>query len=87
MGPSFILGMTISPLTDRIQKSYLLLDVDRNIDYVNIEAYDYYGPWDRRTGINAPLFKMDEQFLTEAFMNIVNLFSLFLKNGNHFRLI
>ena len=34
-----ILGMTISPLTDRIQKSYSLLDISRNIDYVNIEAY------------------------------------------------
>ena len=68
-----ILGMTISPLTDRIQKSYMLLDISRNIDYVNIEAYDYYGPWDKRAGINAPLFKMDEQFLTEAFMNIVSL--------------
>ena len=38
---------------------------------MNVEAYDYYGPWDKRTGIIAPLMKMDEQYLTEAFMNIV----------------
>ena len=82
MKPNQILGMIISPLTDRIQKSYSLLDISRSIDYVNIEAYDYYGPWDRRAGINAPLFKMDEQFLTEAFMNIVKL-NIQIKNSMH----
>jgi len=41
------------------------------VDYANVECYDYYGPWDKRTGINAPLMKMDQQILTEAFMNIV----------------
>jgi|688.fasta_scaffold1069002_1 hypothetical protein len=38
---------------------------------VVVETFDYYGPWDKRTGINAPLTKMDHQFGTEAFLNIV----------------
>ena len=45
-------------------------------DFVEIEAYDYYGPWDKRAGINAPLMKMDEQYLTEAFMNIVIFYQI-----------
>lgn len=35
-----------------------------------MEAFDYYGPWDKKTGIMSPLGKMDEQFLFEAYMNI-----------------
>jgi GH18 family chitinase len=43
-----------------------------NVDYVNIEAFDYYGPWDKRTSLSAPLMQLEEQYLTEAFFNIVN---------------
>jgi chitinase len=64
------LAITISPLNDQIQKSYSLLEINNYIDFVNINTFDYYGHWDQRTGIMAPLLKMDEQYLTEAFMNI-----------------
>jgi hypothetical protein len=40
---------------------------------VNIEAFDYYGPWDKRTSLSAPLMQLEEQYLQEAFLNIVNI--------------
>lgn len=43
-----------------------------------MEAFDYYGPWDKRTSLSAPLMKMDEQYLQEAFLNIDGTIS-FLK--------
>ncbi|CAF0742069.1 unnamed protein product [Brachionus calyciflorus] len=68
-GKKYIIGMIMSPLTERIQL-YNLLELNKYVDYVNVETFDYYGPWDKKTGLMSPLGKMDEQYLFEAYMNI-----------------
>ncbi|RNA25654.1 acidic mammalian chitinase isoform X2, partial [Brachionus plicatilis] len=64
-----IIGIVMSPLNERIQ-SYNLLEINNLVDYVNVEAFDYYGPWNKKTGLMSPLGKMNEQILLEAYMNI-----------------
>jgi GH18 family chitinase len=70
-GSKYLIGLTVSPLRDRIQTAYNLLDINTHVDYANVESYDYYGPWDKRVGLSAPLMQMSEQYLHEAFLNIV----------------
>lgn len=59
----------MSPLTERIQ-SYNLLEINNLVDYVNVEAFDYYGPWNKKTGLMSPLGKMNEQILLETYLNV-----------------
>lgn len=67
---NFLISLTISPFVDRIKNFYLLNDINGLVDILIVEAFDYAGPWDKRTGISAPLFKMEHQYASEAFANV-----------------
>ncbi len=41
------------------------------VDFFNLEAFDYSGPWNGKTGLSSPLSKLDDQLANDVFLNIV----------------
>uniref|UniRef100_A0A224XR36 Putative catalytically inactive chitinase-like lectin n=1 Tax=Panstrongylus lignarius TaxID=156445 RepID=A0A224XR36_9HEMI len=43
-----------------IDPGYDVRTISQSVDYINVMTYDYNGPWERKTGINAPLISENE---------------------------
>ncbi|KAJ4435530.1 hypothetical protein ANN_18146 [Periplaneta americana] len=59
--PSFdanglILSAAVSPDADVIDTAYLVPQMVKYLDFVNVMTYDFHGPWDPITGENTPLY-------------------------------
>lgn len=49
-----------------------LLFSERNVDFMNLMAFDYHGPWDGVTGQNSPLYSLPEEIDSQLFLNVVS---------------
>ena len=58
--------------------SYIIPEIVKYLDFINLMAYDFHGVWDKKTGINAPLFPSSSEKGNETLLNVVsiNLFKL-----------
>ena len=52
----FLLTYASSPDPFKAEKAYELDKIVDYLDWVNVMTYDYSGPWDPYTGVNAPLY-------------------------------
>ncbi|XP_065332037.1 probable chitinase 2 [Cloeon dipterum] len=72
----FELIATVGSLAETIERSYDIVEMEKSLDYFVLLGYDYDGPWNLRTGHNAPLY------LPEANPLCVNAsVTLFLDGG------
>lgn len=58
-----------SPFENLISR---LLFSERNVDFMNLMAFDYHGPWDGVTGQNSPLYSLSEEIDSQLFLNVVS---------------
>merc|ERR1712142_716789 len=52
----FLLTFAAAPDPAKANNAYELEEVHKYVDWMNIMFYDYSGPWDNFTGIDAPLY-------------------------------
>ncbi|KAI6174674.1 Cht7 [Aphelenchoides bicaudatus] len=70
----YLVTAAVSAYIPQIKKSYDLAAVEAALDYMNVMAYDYHGNWEKRTGVNAPLYSKDK-------LNINRSIQYLLKQG------
>lgn len=58
--------------------SYDIPAISKYLDFINVMTYDLYGPWDKTTGLNAPLYSGHGS--SELKLNVVSI-SFFLLIG------
>lgn len=52
----YLLTAAVSAGAPTIKDAYDVPSVSRDLDFINIMAYDFHGAWDKHTGHHAPLF-------------------------------
>ncbi|XP_073972533.1 probable chitinase 2 isoform X1 [Rhodnius prolixus] len=43
-----------------VDPGYDVRTISQSVDYINVMSYDFNGPWERKTGVNAPLISENE---------------------------
>ena len=44
----------------------------RHLDFINLMSYDFHGKWEKKTGINSPLFPHSAEKGNDRFLNLVS---------------
>ncbi|XP_043255023.1 chitinase-3-like protein 1 [Colletes gigas] len=52
----YILGVAVAAAEGSASQSYIISEVSKHADLINLMAYDFNGSWNKSTGINAPLY-------------------------------
>ncbi|KAJ8680395.1 hypothetical protein QAD02_016182 [Eretmocerus hayati] len=55
-GKNLILSAAVASAERSASQSYLITEVAKYLDFINLMAYDLHGKWNKKTGINAPLY-------------------------------
>jgi chitinase len=55
-----LLTIAVGATAIRGRESYNIPKIAAKVDFINLMTYDLHGAWDRKTGINAPLYSSDE---------------------------
>ncbi|CAF4428761.1 unnamed protein product [Adineta steineri] len=66
-----IITLTAAPFVENLLKVYDIRKIESLVNYINLMTFDFYGPWDEKTGIFAPLFHQPYQLETESLRNVV----------------
>ncbi|XP_050418675.1 chitinase-3-like protein 2 [Patella vulgata] len=53
--PRLIISIAAPAGKKRIHDGYEVEQISKYVDYINIMAYDYFGPWNKIAGFNSPL--------------------------------
>ncbi|CAF3689335.1 unnamed protein product [Adineta steineri] len=76
-----IITLTAAPFIDHLPKVYDVHKFEKLINYVNLMTFDFYGPWDEKTGVFAPLYHQSYQVESESLRNVDGLVKLWLSLG------
>ncbi|CAF1041420.1 unnamed protein product [Adineta steineri] len=76
-----IITLTAAPFVENLLKVYDIRKIESLVNYINLMTFDFYGPWDEKTGIFAPLFHQPYQLETESLRNVDGLVKLWLSLG------
>ena len=68
-----ILSAAVGAAEVSASQSYLIAEIAKYLHFINLMTYDFHGQWDRRTGINAPLYPRKEEVGAERKLNVVSL--------------
>ncbi|KAJ8681992.1 hypothetical protein QAD02_017784 [Eretmocerus hayati] len=61
--------------------SYRIKDVMENLDFVSLMAYDFHGPWEAKTGLNAPLYASSWEKGDDRLLNVNASVHYWLEEG------
>ncbi|KAH0534516.1 hypothetical protein KQX54_004701, partial [Cotesia glomerata] len=68
-----LLSAAVAAAKSSASQSYDIAKISKHLDFINLMAYDFHGPWDPITGLNAPLHAgrgdQDRDFNSEAAVN------------------
>ncbi|UJR30602.1 hypothetical protein I4U23_018127 [Adineta vaga] len=76
-----VITLTAAPYVENLLKVYDIRKIESLVNYINLMTFDFYGPWDEKTGISAPLFHQHYQIETESLRNVDGLVKLWLSLG------
>ncbi|OXU26105.1 hypothetical protein TSAR_016779 [Trichomalopsis sarcophagae] len=62
-------------------KSYDISSVCESLDFVNVMCYDLHGSWDKKTGVNAPLYPGSWETDFEKKLNVDSCIQYWLSQG------
>ncbi|XP_062586467.1 chitinase-3-like protein 1 [Saccostrea cucullata] len=51
-----LITIAVAPGKHNIEESYDMPEIIKYVDFINVMAYDYFGPWSHKTGFMAPLY-------------------------------
>ncbi|PVD37775.1 hypothetical protein C0Q70_00376 [Pomacea canaliculata] len=69
--PRLLLTAAVAAGKDIIDAAYDIPAISRNVDFMNLMAFDYHGPWDGVTGQNSPLYSLPEEIDSQLFLNVI----------------
>uniref|UniRef100_A0A2K6B6G8 Chitotriosidase-1 n=1 Tax=Macaca nemestrina TaxID=9545 RepID=A0A2K6B6G8_MACNE len=64
-----------------VDAGYEVDKIARNLDFVNLMAYDFHGSWEKVTGHNSPLYKRQEESGAAASLNVDAAVQMWLQKG------
>ncbi|CDW58146.1 CBM 14 and Glyco hydro 18 domain containing prote in [Trichuris trichiura] len=79
--PQLILTAAVAASQDKIEKGYDVPALARYVDFVNVMTYDFHGSWEKRTGINSPLFAGNHRSYSEATMSTSSAVNFWVAKG------
>ncbi|XP_014781231.1 acidic mammalian chitinase [Octopus bimaculoides] len=67
-----LLTCAVAAGKNKIEAGYDVANLAKLMDYISVMAYDFHGPWNNVTGMNAPLFPASyERFPYQRQLNVV----------------
>ncbi|CAF5121981.1 unnamed protein product, partial [Rotaria magnacalcarata] len=66
-----IVTLTAAPFVGHLLKVYDVQKIEKLVNYFNLMTFDFYGPWDEKTGAFAPLYQQVYQVESESLRNVV----------------
>ncbi|CAF1022242.1 unnamed protein product [Adineta ricciae] len=76
-----VITLTAAPYVENLLKIYDIRKIEGLVNFINLMTFDFYGPWDEKTGISAPLFRQYYQLEAESVRNVDGLVKLWLSLG------
>ncbi|CAF1972404.1 unnamed protein product [Rotaria magnacalcarata] len=76
-----IVTLTAAPFVGHLLKVYDVQKIEKLVNYFNLMTFDFYGPWDEKTGAFAPLYQQVYQVESESLRNVDGLVKLWLSLG------
>ncbi|CAF4160680.1 unnamed protein product, partial [Rotaria magnacalcarata] len=73
-----MITLTAAPFVENLLKVYDIEKIGHLVDYINLMTFDFYGPWDEKTGVFAPLYHQHYQVEAESLRNVDGLVKLWL---------
>ncbi|XP_005112658.1 acidic mammalian chitinase [Aplysia californica] len=58
--PRLLLSAAVAAGKDTIDAGYQVASISKELDYIVLMTYDFFGAWDPVTGHNSPLYKADD---------------------------
>ncbi|KAJ8680394.1 hypothetical protein QAD02_016181 [Eretmocerus hayati] len=69
-GKNLILSAAVGSAETSASQSYLIAKVAKYLDFINLMTYDLHGRWDKKTGINAPLYPASKEQNQDRLLNV-----------------
>ena len=57
----YVLTAAVSPGKKTIDTAYIVPELNKLLDWINVMAYDYHGGWEDQLGHNAPLYRRPDE--------------------------
>lgn len=67
----FLLTAAVASAKSSAAKSYNIKEISKNLDFINLMAYDFHGYRDKHTGLNAPLYQGSSDSRLDKEMTVV----------------
>lgn len=67
-----ILSAAVGAAEVSASKSYIISEMSKYLHFINLMTYDLHGTWDKKTGINAPLYAGSWEHGDERKLNVVS---------------
>ncbi|CAG0883080.1 unnamed protein product [Cyprideis torosa] len=77
----YLLTVAVGASVYEIETSYDVPAMSQEVDLVNIMAYDYHGPWDKYTGLNAPLYHRGGESEKDRKLNVATTVQKYIDLG------
>nr|CBM69270.1 venom protein Ci-45 [Chelonus inanitus] len=77
----YLLSAAVAAPESSASKSYNIAEMSKYLDFINLMEYDFHGPWDGHTGMNAPLSASSSDSGNELKLNIKASVNYWVKNG------
>ncbi|KAJ8680393.1 hypothetical protein QAD02_016180 [Eretmocerus hayati] len=80
-GKNLILSAAVGSAETSASQSYLIAEVAKYLDFINLMTYDLHGQWDKKTGINAPLYHASEEQNQDRLLNVDACVNYWINQG------
>ncbi|XP_076637428.1 chitinase-3-like protein 1 [Colletes latitarsis] len=77
----YILSVAVAAAEGSASQSYIIPEISKHVDLINLMAYDFNGSWNRNVGINAPLYASPKESGSQAKLNVNASVTYWLRNG------
>lgn len=64
-----------------VETCYDMVELGKNLDFINVMSYDLHGSWEPVTGNNAPLYASPSETGAAAYLNVDSSISYWLEKG------
>lgn len=75
----WLLSAAVSPSNTVIDAAYDVAQISKDLDFINVMTYDYFGNWDKETGHVAPMYAHSE--VDNVFFNVNYTINYWIRLG------
>lgn len=77
----YILSAAVAAAETSASLSYNIPEMSKHLDFINLMAYDLHGKWEKRTGLNAPLYARADETGASLRLNVNASVHYWLRSG------